>query len=263
MRPFRYEEFAANPRVTDWVLTYWSFESRLAEGEAFVHHVWPDGCVSVSVAMHGGRPLGTMVTGPRVEAAQVTIREDVTVHGIRFRPEAGGLVCGRPAASLRGRMVPGVELLGAGAERLGRALAAAPELGAGAGAVLDRWFEENLGGLAAADPLVRRAVDTIVSARGSLSVMGLAGRVGLSPRQLQRRFRRAVGLTAKEYSRVRRMRSALEAFLCGGTEASAIAYRLGYADQSHLITELGRLTGLTPSVLERRLALIEHVNVAP
>lgn len=62
---------------------------------------------------------------------------------------------------------------------------------------------------------------------------------------------------------MRRMRSALEAFLCGGMEASAIAYRLGYADQSHLITELGRLTGLTPSVLERRLALIEHVNAAP
>ena len=99
--------------------------------------------------------------------------------------------------------------------------------------------------------------------RGLLSIAGLARDAGIGIRQLQRRFRRVVGLLPKEYARIRRLRSTLEAALRGEACWSAVAYELGYADQSHLIHEVGDLTGLTPAAVRERLGLIEHVDVRP
>ncbi|HIF22179.1 MAG TPA: AraC family transcriptional regulator, partial [Gemmatimonadetes bacterium] len=52
------------------------------------------------------------------------------------------------------------------------------------------------------DALVRSAVDEIVDSGGNVSVAGLARRLGISERHFQRRFRRAVGITPKQFSRV-------------------------------------------------------------
>jgi methylphosphotriester-DNA--protein-cysteine methyltransferase len=59
------------------------------------------------------------------------------------------------------------------------------------------------------DVVVRTAVLAIVAARGGAPLADLAVAVGVSPRQLQRRFSAAVGLSPKQFARVRRLRSAL------------------------------------------------------
>ena len=84
--------------------------------------------------------------------------------------------------------------------------------------------------------------------RAGRSVAGVADRLDLSQRQLERIFFDHTGLTPKAFAGVVRFRRAVFAARRGESLAEAATYA-GYADQSHLIRESGRLTGRTPRKL--------------
>ncbi len=86
----------------------------------------------------------------------------------------------------------------------------------------------------------------------------------MSSRQLQRRFSAAVGLSPKQFARVRRLREAL-LHLVEESDVSwaAVAAELGFADQAHLIREFSALAGLPPVVVSERIRRIGHGRVRP
>jgi AraC-like DNA-binding protein len=78
----------------------------------------------------------------------------------------------------------------------------------------------------------------------SAAVQGDA--TGLSRRSVERRVRRATGLTRGAIRQIRRAGTAVE-LLSGGVPARDVARRAGYADQPHMTRSLQRLVGQTPS----------------
>ncbi len=99
-----------------------------------------------------------------------------------------------------------------------------------------------------ADPAVQRGVQILGDPRSR--VQTLAGELGLSERQLRRRFHAAVGYGPKTLQRVLRFRR----FLAGAqpdADLARMAFDAGYADQAHLTRESVRLAGLTPARLAR------------
>lgn len=91
--------------------------------------------------------------------------------------------------------------------------------------------------------------------RRGVSVEGVAGAVGLTPRDLRRRLRREVGYGPKALLRVlrfRRFHRALGEVTQGRVSLAAAALDAGYADQAHLTRECRDLTGSTPAALARR-----------
>ncbi|WP_211771175.1 helix-turn-helix transcriptional regulator [Kutzneria sp. CA-103260] len=78
----------------------------------------------------------------------------------------------------------------------------------------------------------------------------LAAAVGLSERQLRRRFSNAVGLRPKAYGRVVRLHAALR--MAGSASWADIAHRCGFYDQPHMIAEFRAATGLAPAALHGR-----------
>lgn len=236
---------------------HWSLEVRFGLPEGFVHHVWPDGCISLVVVSIGGRLIAASVLGPGTRAQRVPLEIGAVYRGVRFWPDAGGMALDVDPASLRGRIVPLAVLLGGEAVMVARGVAAAPS-SEEAARVFDAWLSRRLAGAGPLDTRVRDAVESLIAARGELPVSALARRVGLGPRQFQRRFRAAVGLTPKEYARVCRGRAALAAALRDEDRWSVVAATLGYADQAHLVRDVGVLMGLTPGALRERLELIEH-----
>ena len=83
----------------------------------------------------------------------------------------------------------------------------------------------------------------------------LAHELGLSERQLLRRFDDAVGYGPKVLARVLRLQRLLA--LPPGAGLAEAALEAGYADQAHMSAEVRRLTGLTPAELRA-----EHVRFA-
>jgi hypothetical protein len=75
--------------------------------------------------------------------------------------------------------------------------------------------------------------------------------IDLSPRSVQRHFAKVTGLSPRHVRQIARAREAV-ARLRDGAAIAAVAYDLGYADQSHLTREVKRLTGYTPGQSKQR-----------
>ena len=101
--------------------------------------------------------------------------------------------------------------------------------------------------------LPRRAVDWTVRLIGSAATHG----AGRSLRQIERRVRDWTGQTQRELMTLRRAEQTLLSVLDRMGEEhedwADMADRQGYADQSHMIRELRRITGLPPEQLRRRM----------
>lgn len=94
---------------------------------------------------------------------------------------------------------------------------------------------------------------TIVRHKGRVMVDGMARAAGVSRQYLAREFRERIGIGPKLYSRLARFQSGL---VYAGARAKVdwarVALDMGYADQSHMIAEFRRFSGLTPQTLANR-----------
>jgi AraC-like DNA-binding protein len=185
---------------------------------------------------------GAFVAGPDTSAWTSLPAPGSLLVGARFLPGAGGPALGLPLSELRDMRVDLAELWPDLDARLG------PELDPRV--ALQRMLEgtAELAAAGPADPAVRRAVRILGDPRSR--VQTLADELGLSERQLRRRFHAAVGYGPKTLQRVLRFRR----FLTGaqaGADLARIAFDAGYADQAHLTRESVRLAGLTPARLAR------------
>jgi AraC-like DNA-binding protein len=95
------------------------------------------------------------------------------------------------------------------------------------------------------DALVLRALGAIDESCGSVRMSALARAAGLSQDAFEKRFRRAVGATPKQYASIVRLRRAVEARGTGRSLAQ-VALDAGYCDQSHFTRHFRQVTGQAP-----------------
>lgn len=182
------------------------------------------------------------VTGIQQSARTYTYLGDTTSILVRFTPQ-GATCLGVPAAELSDRSVALDDLLPARRVReLGERLAAVASPADGV-----RLVEALLLELPAArDTLVARALDLLDPPAGAgASVAAVARALGVSERQLERRFLARVGVTPKGFATLRRFERAVEAARSSPSLAAA-ALQAGYYDQSHFIRDFRRFAGATP-----------------
>lgn len=108
-------------------------------------------------------------------------------------------------------------------------------------------LEERLTQESKEDVFVRQACQYIVASEGLYSVQDLVKLIGFSERQLQRKFKRQVGITPKVLSRIMRFQK----FLAVTKEPNALtladaAAACGYYDQSHFIRDFATFSGMSP-----------------
>lgn len=112
-----------------------------------------------------------------------------------------------------------------------------------------RWLAGLLHGRRP-DELVVTAVRRINAAAGNVRVTELACALGISERQLRRRFRAAVGLGPKRVARVLRFQRAVGLLRAGRSWADVLEV-CDFFDQAHLIGELRAMAGMTPPTIQR------------
>ena len=99
---------------------------------------------------------------------------------------------------------------------------------------------------------LRVAVAHIVAADGNVRVGSLVDRIGVTRQHLARQFAAHVGMTVKQFARVKRAEAArtravaARAAYARNVPWSTIAHQVGYYDQAHLIRDFKALTGSTP-----------------
>jgi AraC-like DNA-binding protein len=107
------------------------------------------------------------------------------------------------------------------------------------------------------DPFVSNAVARIEETEAGIRIEELARRVGLSQSALERRFRRNVGTSPKQFASILRLKNAFR-LRAGGRDFTSIAYSAGYSDQSHFTNEFKRVTGLAPSAFFQQSAVCSN-----
>jgi AraC-like DNA-binding protein len=189
------------------------------------------------------RELGTLVAGPQSRHTRRPAAAPLLAVGARFHPGVAPALLGLPASAMVDRNLPLEAVRPALAARLEDRLAAARDpLGA-----LEQELVRSVEGLAEPDPVVRAA--TAPLAEGRTGVAGVADRVHMSERALQRRFAERVGYGPKTFQRIARFQRALGQLGRGGAGLARVGAVAGYADQAHLARESRRLAGLTPREL--------------
>ncbi|MEM7029185.1 MAG: helix-turn-helix transcriptional regulator [Chloroflexota bacterium] len=101
------------------------------------------------------------------------------------------------------------------------------------------------------DPLIQRVVDSIIGCRGNVSLEVVAKTMGISPRQLRRRFHAQVGMSPKQLARIERFRHASEFASKNYPTMSlaSIAQQFDYFDQAHFARDFMEFSGQTPKAL--------------
>jgi len=232
-----YREHPPPAALAPWLACTWS--RRDGGGEPV--RVIPDGCIDI-VWTEGA---GAHVAGPNTTAFLVGLDAGVSVVGARMRPGAGSALLGIDAASLRDGRLALADVWRDDGRRLEERLDEA-----GAGPACAQLLCDALTARAlragAPDPLVRSAVGRLQDP--AARVERLAGEIGVSARQLRRRFEAAVGYGPKRLSRVLRLERALAAAR-GGEALAPAALTAGYADQAHFAHECRALAGVSPTML--------------
>lgn len=205
--------------------------------------VLPDACTDL-IWQQGS---GAFVAGPDTGPAPVWLPPGTVLAGVRFRPGAGGSALGVPLRELLDQRVDTADISAAMDRQLPGSLT--PEA---AVRRLTALAAEAFAGCPP-DALVLHAARMLRRPRARAE--GIAAELGISERQLRRRFDAAVGFGPKSLSRVLRFQrflTRLDAVAAGAAaDLAGIAADAGYADQAHLTRESARLAGLPPAALAR------------
>lgn len=242
-RRTEYREFPPHPSLAHSVALSWVGRA----GWRRLLRILPDGCADL---VWDGRLL--LVSAAQAGPLRVAVGEHGTSVGVRLRPGIAGTLIGCPPSELVPSPLPLRRFRGPEIRLLEDRLRAAdgPE-------ARRHVLEHGIGRLLEAGPGPDRAVLEAGRrlAGGLVSVERVAAAVGLTPRELRRRFLAQVGYGPKALERVLRFHRfvrRLEVVAAGCSSLAGTAASLGYADQAHLGRECLRLSGSTPGALVSR-----------
>jgi AraC-like DNA-binding protein len=248
----RYREIAPSPQLRTFIHSIWILEH---DGQgAAVQRVVPDG--HSELILNLGQPFEAFKDGhwrgqPRCFLAgqidgPLLLRPagPAKMLGIGFHPHGAGSMFSQPMHELSGLFTPVEDLSAALSRNLNRALES-PDPIAGVEAALLRMAGKSRAG----DLLVAEVVRRMILANGAIDLAALAQELGLSLRQLERRFLAAVGLAPKLFCRIQRFNNVFAVMGQPSCNWVETAVACGYYDQAHLIRDCKDLSGTTPATL--------------
>jgi len=258
----KYRQFTPAPQVAQFVECYWTLDDS-APAPAAVQRVVPDG--TCELVVNRGRPFEQFVDGEwRLQpsaflAGQITgpllLRPSgaASVIGIRFRPHGAQHLFRTRMDELTGTMCPLADL----SPLLSREFDRVVESDSMDPVTINRALLQHDRG-AQPDSLLAEAVRRMIACGGVLELARLAGQLGISLRQFERRFRAAAGISPKLFCRMQRFQRVFQAIERGTPNWVSVALDCGYFDQAHLIRDFRAFAGKPPSVFFAADDLARH-----
>jgi AraC-like DNA-binding protein len=256
----RFSEYPVPLALVPFVKCIWSQESDVPILDANRERILPDSCVEL--VFHFRDPFRThfadgtnalqscsFVVGQMKRFLEIEPAGRMGLIAVRFYARGAYLFFQRPLSVVAAGIVDLQDIWKDQANELSERIALAngmPERVR----LIERVLLELLSRNGRYDATVNRALQLIETNCGQLNVAQLAEDLGVSSRQLTRRFQHTVGLSPKEFSRVSRFLHALRSM--SGHEHSTLtetAMACGYFDQAHFNHEFREMAGMAPGEL--------------
>ena len=239
-----YNEYSPPLPLARHLVCLWT-QKILGSRDEFAQRVLPDGCVDI-VLINDETP---MVIGPWTEPFVARLAAGTMIIGARCRPGHARSLLGVPASAVLNQSVPLGDVCGTVAriafERIAEERTIAARKLAMERALLSR--------LSHGDPVDESTSAAVrwLSDHPHGRIQQLSQWIGVSSRQLQRRFTSTVGYGPKTFQSVLRFQRLLN--LAGSATAprslAQSSADAGYADQAHMTREVQRFSGTPPTVL--------------
>lgn len=110
---------------------------------------------------------------------------------------------------------------------------------------LDEYFAICM--LDAAENPIKPCLDLIFKSNGMATVTEMAGEANIGERQVERLFKKYIGLSPKYYARIIRFNYIFQLIKSKTSSWTEVVYQSGYYDQSHFIRDFKAFTGEDPS----------------
>ena len=239
-----YREYAPPRSLADHFLCLWTQSITGCHGE-YAHRVLPDGCIDI-VFINDGAPI---VVGPWVKPFVARFPVATKIVGARWRPGRAPALLGLPAAELLNQSVALRDVWSGTLSSSFEQVSEQPNLSARR-SLLEHMLLSLLADTTPSDTIVNASIQWL--ARHPHGRVGQLSRwIGISSRQLQRRFSASVGYGPKAFQSILRFQRLLH-FAGRPSRRGSLAELsadVGYSDQAHMTREVQRLSGCPPTVL--------------
>lgn len=252
-----FREYSVHPSLAPFVKCIWSQESEQEIFAAGRERILPDSCVELVI--HFRDPFLTrfpdgssslqpqsFVVGQMKRFLEIEPAGQMGLIAVRFLARGAYLFFQRPLSEVAVGIVGLEDVWKDRARELTERIALA-----GSMAARIRIIEEELLGLLRRngryDPAIDRCLQLVEKSRGQINVAQLASHLGLSCRQLRRRFQHTVGLSPKEFARVSRFLHVIRCLSDRNPRTlTETAMACGYFDQAHFNHEFREMAGMAP-----------------
>ncbi|NOS90889.1 MAG: AraC family transcriptional regulator [Cyclobacteriaceae bacterium] len=250
-----YQTYPPSDTLAPFIKCYWSLEAPI-DDKPERQRIVPDGCMEM--IFHCGDlykqflPNNEFIIQPRCFVfGQITAPLEIEPTGVsnitavRFHPTGHAAFVSMASADMENRAVPLFELFGASAVQLEETILAASSHTHRI-QLIESFLLERLH-LLSANEIAKESVELLFQMKGQISVVELAERLGISKRNLERRFSQEIGLSPKQLAKTIRLQALLKILNQSQSKSlTELALECGYYDQAHFIKDFKEFTGLSP-----------------
>ena len=250
------EIFEPSSELKEFVKCYWTLES-LKDQTPKINTIVPDGTMKL-IFHYGDSYKNHLENGecyilPNCfligQLTRPFVVEPLGITGsfvVRFHPHGFSPFTTIPIKEMENTAIPLEKLFGKEGRKIGESILNAKSTFERID-IIETFLLNRLTDRTNIDNIVKSTVDTILTAKGHLSVNELSKQRNINRRQLTRKFSSTIGLSPKQLSKTIRLQNTLKTLLSKSNKSlTHLAYENEYYDQAHFIKEFKEFTGLTP-----------------
>ena len=243
-----YQEFDPDVRLAPYIANYWVSEGFWDNAEMV--RIFPDGCVDIIINANDSNGMtryNPYIVGTITSFLDFWASGNVKMIGIRFKPSGINAFTRIPIHEFTNKRIE-VSLVDSLFDNRFYEGMEEKEVTPLQLRFIDAYLIEKLDSVYDRDPLIISSIRLITQTNGAIPIKQLSEEVCISQRHFERRFKSAVGMSAKMFSRITRFNRTKE-FLKTAPQMSLFdaAVDCGYYDHAHLFKEFEFFSGSTPS----------------
>ncbi|TYP74187.1 AraC family transcriptional regulator [Aquimarina intermedia] len=252
-----YQTYNPHTDLKSLVSCFWTLKVP-TQTEPQKQRIVPDGCIEMAFILGDDIRRYTsenefilqpraMVLGQTIEPFFIEPTGFVNTFAVRFYPFGFANFVSEPIKNLVNKETPIQQLFGIQAandleQKIIKAVNTEQRIG-----IIEKFLLNKLNDEKTINSIVKDTVDSLLSTNGSASIASIFKDKPSKRRQLERNFRKQIGVSPKQLGKVIRLQTALKMLLDPKSEnLTDIAYKSEYFDQAHFIKDFREFTGINP-----------------
>lgn len=262
-----YQTFEPHSDLKSLVNCYWTLEVP-KQSESQKQRIVPDGCIEMAFILGDDIKRYTsenefilqpraMVLGQTIEPFYIEPTGFVKTFAVRFYPYGFANFVSEPISNLVNKETPISKLFEKETvDNLEQKIIQAGNTKQRI-SIVEKFLTERLNNEKTIDKIVKNTIDSLLSTNGSASINSILKEDLSKRRQLERNFKKQIGVSPKQLGKVIRLQTALKMLLDQkAANLTNVAYESEYFDQAHFIKDFRKFTGINPK------EFINHENLS-